>query len=390
MSRITRLLLCMLLPALALPLLSAAAAPSHRAAAAHPIIGIGDDKPDVLRDPRFLALGVRTVRYDMAWDALAVPAQRAQVVRWMTLAHADGLSVLVTIDHSRRVIYKHVKGKRKPQPFGQSRVMPTTAAYMSAFRAFRARFPWVKDFATWDETNCYCEVSYNQEKAIAGFYDAMRGACSSCTILAAEFLDVPKHYGVPMATWISQFVKILHFQPKYWGLNDYEDANHLVSTSTRLLLSLVRGNVWLAETGGIVNRHNGTHNPGFPQNAAHAALVDSYVLNTLGSLSPRVQRVYLYEWDAQTPLDSWDTALISYTGAPRKGYAVLAKTLLSWGIQPNCAISRVPPTCTGLGGGATGRTGSTGTSAATGTTGTTGATGSSGTTGTTGSTGATS
>ena len=71
------------------------------------------------------------------------------------------------------------------------------------------------------------------------------------------------------------------------------------------------GNIWLAETGGIVNRHNGTKDPGFPQNAAHAAIVDHYLLDTIGSLSPRMQRIYFYEWDAKTPRDSWDTALIS-------------------------------------------------------------------------------
>ena len=60
---------------------------------------------------------------------------------------------------------------------------------------------------------------------------------------------------------------------------------------------------------------------------------------------------------------------------------MLAQTLYSWGIRPNCAISRVPPTCTGLGGGALAH-GATG---ATGATGTTGTTGSSGATGATGS-----
>ena len=124
-------------------------------------------------------------------------------------------------------------------------------------------------------------------------------------------------------------------------MNNYEDANHLVSTRTRRLLAVVRGNLWLAETGGIVNRPL-IKNPDFPQNAAHAAVVDRYLLNTIGSLSRRIQRIYFYEWNAKSPRDSWDTALISYTGAPRDGYVVLAQTLSLWGIRPNCAISLVP------------------------------------------------
>jgi hypothetical protein len=325
----------------------AAAASAHTASASHPQIGIGDDKTDLFTDPRFLALGVKTVRYDISWDALSVTYQRQELTSWMTAAKRDGLSVLVTLDHSDRVIYRKVKvhGRTVRKAFSQTRVMPTTAAYIKAFKAFRSRFPWVKDFVTWDETNCFCEVTYDREGQIASYYKAMRSACSSCTILAAEFLDTPKQYAVSMSTWVSKFDRALGYQPEYWGLNDYEDANHLVTTQTRELLALVRGRIWLAETGGIVNRHNGTKNPGFPQNANHAAKVDNYILHTIASLSPRIQRIYLYEWDAKTRLDSWDTALISYNNLPRPGYTVLADTLKAWGIKPNCAISRVPPGC---------------------------------------------
>ena len=327
----------------------------------HPHVGIGDEKLDMFTDARFLALGIKYVRYDMSWDALSVPWQRPQVTAWMNAAKADGMRVLVTIDHSRNTLYKKVvvNGVTKTEAFSQSRVMPTVAQYVAAFDAFRARFPWVTEFATWNETNCYCEVSFNHVPRIAAYYLAVRSACSTCTILAAEFLDVGRSSGVLMTIWAREFVKAAGLEPRYWGLNDYEEANHLDTASTRQLLATVQGTIWLAETGGIVNRY-GIVNPGFPQNAAHAALVDRYLLSTIGALSPRIQRIYLYEWDAQTPRDGWDTALISYTGAPRPGYVVLAKTLNAWGIHPNCAISRVPPTCSEPDSTATPRTDSTG------------------------------
>ena len=180
--------------------------PVHRApAAVHPAIGIGDNKLDFFSDPKFLALGIKYVRYDMSWDALSVPWQRPQVTAWMNAAQAHGLSVLVTIDHSDRVIYRKVPGRTKLRAISQSRVMPTVAQYVAAFKAFRARFPWVTEFATWDETNCYCEVSFDQVATIAADYLALRAACPKCTILAAEFLDVPKYSGVPMTTWAAQF-----------------------------------------------------------------------------------------------------------------------------------------------------------------------------------------
>jgi hypothetical protein len=355
----------------------------------HPLVGIGDDKPDLFGDPKFLALGVRYVRYDMSWDAMSVAWQRNEVTRWMNLAHRDGLDVLVTIDHSRRTIYKRVPGHRKPVGFSQTRVLPSPSQYVAAFRAFHRRFPWVREFATWDETNYYGEITYDKESTVAAYYRGLRAACPSCRILAAEFLDVPAHEAVPMTTWAKAFVKALGYQPGYWGLNNYEDANHEVPTGTRQLLRAVTGKVWIAETGGIVRRY-GVRNPGFPQNAAHAAQVDRYVLTHLGTLSSRVQRVYLYEWNEHSPKDGWDTALVSYDGTIREGYVVLAQTLFGWGLRPDCSISRVPPTCTGVGGGgATGPSGPTGTSGPTGASGPTVATGTTGTTGTTGATGAT-
>jgi polysaccharide biosynthesis protein PslG len=349
----------------------------------HPILGIGDDKPDLFTDPKFLALRIRNVRYDMSWDALSVSWQRAEVTRWMDLAKKDGLDVLVTIDHSRRVLYQHVAGHKKPVAFSQSRVLPTAKQYVAAFKAFRARFPWVKEFATWDETNYYGEATYNKEALVASYYRGMRSACPSCRILAAEFLDVPAKQAVPMATWAQAFDKALGYQPGYWGFNNYEDANHLVDTSTRALLHAVSGKIWLAETGGIVRRY-GVKNPGFTQDAAHAAIVDRFVLTKLAMLSPRIQRVYLYEWDAHSVKDGWDTALVSYTGAVRESYVDIAEILYGWGIRPDCAISLVPPTCTGLGaGGVVGATGSSGATGASGSTGATGSTGTSGATGTT-------
>ena len=63
------------------------------------MVGIGDEKLDMFSDPKFLALGITHVRYDMSWDALSVAWQRPQVTAWMDAAKAHGMSVIVTIDH---------------------------------------------------------------------------------------------------------------------------------------------------------------------------------------------------------------------------------------------------------------------------------------------------
>jgi hypothetical protein len=399
MPRIIRTTLCLLALSALAPVAagSAPATASHGArpaAAAHPIVGIGDDKTDMFRDPKFLALGVRYVRYDVPWDALTDPPLKARETAWLDDAHRLGLTVLVTIDHSDKVRYVyryetvHHHRKRVRVAISQTRVLPTVSQYLAQFRAFRARFPWVTEFITWDETNYYGEATYDREALVAQYWKGMEAACSKCVILAAEFLDTPKHEAVPMTTWAEQFIKDAGRQPQYWALNNYEDANHLQTYRTESLLKAVKGDIWLAETGGIVARPL-TKNPGFPQNAAHAALADHYLLYNIAALSPRIQRIYFYEWDATSPRNTWDTALVSWTGAIREGYVVVAKALSAWGTRPKCTISRLPPTCTGLGGGSSGSTGATGTTGVTGATGATGSTGATGATGSTGSTGAT-
>jgi hypothetical protein len=323
--RAAALLACTLSASLAQPALSSA----------HPLLGIADENTAMFNDPRFLALGITQVRYYMAWDVLSSsyknPYRRNQLSAWLGNARAKGLTPLITIDHSDR-----------PH---QATKLPTVAQYSKAFLKFHKRFPWVTQFATWNEANYYGEAIAQHPERAAEYYLALRKDCPKCTILAAELLDIsdPRE-AVPEVKWADEFMHYAHTQPAYWGLHNYVSANRLQTNSTRQLLAAVRGKIWFTETGGIVDLHNRAKS-GFPENAKHAARVDRFILDKLTALSPRIQRVYLYEWNGVKAHKSWDSALISYGGAVRPAYNVLAQTLLSWGIKPNCAISRVPLSC---------------------------------------------
>lgn len=319
---------------IAVALAEATRRPARRAPAAtntRPLIGIGDNKADMFRDPRFRALGIKQVRYSMAWDGLSVRYERAELRNWLQAAHAAGEQVLITFDHSRSA--------------GQSTKLPSAARFSQAFLALRHLYPWVTQFAVWNEANYCGEATCHKPTLVAAYYLALRHDCPRCTILAAELLDQPS-----MVPWVRQFIAAAHVQPAVWGLHNYIGANRLQRSTTDELLKAVRGDVWFTETGGLVARRNHS-SIGFPENAAHAAKVTSFILDQLVALSSRIRRVYLYEWDAKTNRDSWDSALISFSGAIRESYVVLAQTLARWGVQPACKISLVPPTCTGIGGG---------------------------------------
>jgi hypothetical protein len=300
------------------------------AVSAHPLVGIADNSTQVFGDPRFLALGITVVRDDIPWNAINNPVERASLTLWLDAAEADGLTPLITFDHQNGGVRTELK-------------LPSVAQFSSAFQELRALFPWVTEFETWDEANFYLEGTAKKPKRAAQYYLALRRDCRSCTILAPDVLDVPKTEGYPLAAWAHKFIHYVHTQPPVWGLNNYVGANSLRVRTTKLLLHAVRGSIWFTETGGIVSLHNGSHFA-FSENPQHAAKVDRFILTKLANLSPRIKRVYLYDWNVSQG-STWDSALIAPDGQPRPGYDVLANTLDGWGITPNCALSTVPPAC---------------------------------------------
>jgi hypothetical protein len=328
------------------------------AAPIHPQVGIGDENVAMFTDPQFLALGIKQVRFDVSWDVFSKSYHdhyRLSILEaWLALAHADGLTPLISFDHSDRK--------------GQNGKLPTAAQFSSAFKEFRAYYPWVTEFVTWDEANFYGEaISHNPRRA-AAYYHALRHDCPTCTILAPDLLDIRDRFqAVPMVRWAREFIRDAHVQPAVWALNNYVGANSLSTASTKQLLRAVHGDVWLVETGGIVALpHRGR--VGFPLTQKHAAKVDHFLLTRMAALSPRIQRIYLYEWRPVRRHAGWDSALLDYDGAPRPGYDVLADALAAWGVAPDCLISIAPPPCAG----ATGASGATGSSAATASSGATG------------------
>jgi hypothetical protein len=264
-------------------------------------VGVADNKADMFADPRFDGLGIGYVRIMVPYDAMHDYAQRTALDHWMAGARAAGARVLVTFDRSRR----------------RSAHNPSAAQMATSLRNVRKRYPFVKEFATWNEANIN-----KRPETVARWWNAMRRACPRCTILGADLLDRNN-----VGSWARRFVKAAKRTPTVWGLHNYTDANRLKTTGTRKLLAAVKGAVWFTETGGVVKRNNGS-GIRFPTSAAHAAVATRYVFRTLARLSPRVRRVYLYHWntgagDGRT----WDSGLIGPDGRVRPAFAVLEAQL---------------------------------------------------------------
>ncbi|TML98987.1 MAG: hypothetical protein E6G10_21075 [Actinobacteria bacterium] len=298
----------LLLPAIALlaifaptPALTHAAAPK-----APPIIGIADQKPAFLADPAFLSLGVKHARVAVAWDALTSDWQVDELDRWMNAARTAGVEPLVTFDHSRLA--------------GRVRLLPTPAQLQAQFRAFRARYPWVHEFSTWNEANFPGQAVGRRPELVARYYLALKRACKACRVLGADLLDLPS-----TPAWVRRFVKVAG-QPRFWGFHNYVTANRLQTSRTKQLLAVTRGQIWLTETGGLVAKRNKSL-ISLPQGKTHAAKVTRFILRDIAGLSPRIARVYLYQWEGGTASDTWDSGFVGSDGQARPALGVLKQIL---------------------------------------------------------------
>src|SRR5947208_8393956 len=187
-------------------------------------VGIADQKADMFSDPRFAQLGIKRARIDLAYDVLLDGDQTAALDRWMAAAEADGVQVLVTFDRSRRP--------------GRKTFRPDTYSLVKQFNALRARYPFVKEWVTWNEPNLSQTPSRTARQWLA-----LKRACRACTIVAADLVDRP-HLG----RWARAFIRTAHQQPPVWGLHNYADANQYKPRATRALLTAVKGKIWLTET----------------------------------------------------------------------------------------------------------------------------------------------
>jgi hypothetical protein len=279
------------------------------------VVGIGEQQPRMFADPRFQALGIRYARLSIGWNALESRAQSRALAIWLRAARADGVQPLISFEHSW-IAHRH-------------RQLPSAAQLARQFRALRARYPWVTDFATWNEANYCGQPTCHSPALVAAYYVQMRRICPACDVLGAELLDVSG-----MVAWVREERRALGYEPGIWGLHNYIGANRLQSASTKALLGATDGQIWFTETGGVVARHNHSSHD-FPESPAHAAAVTRFVFDRLARLSARIKRVYLYQWNAATsPRGPWDSGLIGPHGAPRPAFWVLVQELHSLGQLP--------------------------------------------------------
>ena len=258
------------------------------------IFAIADQDPAMFAAPAWQALAEKRVRVVVPWNLAYVQRDRRGAV-WLDAARVADVTPLVTWGPS---------GGR----------LPSRLAFTRAFRAFRKRWPQVREFSTWNEPNLRGRTA-TQPQLLVKYFRAMRQTCPTCTVLAPELIDFQS-----APAWAKRFERAARVRGVIWGLHNYQDVNYfraLDKTVTSKMLRAVSGPIWLTETGGFVKFKRWSYSEQRADRATRQALA---IADRGGA---RIPRMYLYHWHGSS-LNRWDSGLVGYDGTPRAAYWTLA------------------------------------------------------------------
>jgi hypothetical protein len=292
---------------------SARRSPSAHAAASY-LTGIGDEHAKMFNNPLWRQLHTKIARYIAPYDAAARSFSLDQAKVWIHAAEAQHQQILVAFYHSE---YTPTK-------------LPSVGLYQHDVQKFIKLFPHVRQYQSWDESNrgnVPHSFASPSATASAKYYQALIRVCKGCTAIGLDVLDQANI--APTLRYISEFkAEISHLQtvmPKIWGLHDYSDVNRLQSFRTHEISQALGGQVWLTETGGIVQ-----FKPEFlnvrGSGLARAAKVLKYMFSVAAS-TPQVKRLYIFDWSGGTTSTRFDAGLTDAHDKPRPGYVAVCHAL---------------------------------------------------------------
>jgi hypothetical protein len=280
------------------------------AARAEPVVGIGDQSYTMFQSPLFAALDVPISRLVVSYDAVLEDTFEVPYVdAWLSEAAKRGVEPLIAFNYARGCYDGRVSRARRCRA-------PDLRRYRAAVRAFRARYPHVRRYQPWNEANHRSQPTYRRPRLAARMFDFLRRDCPRCTVTGADLLDQRD-----MVAYARAFARHARHRVRIWGLHNYTDVGHRERSRTRRLLRAVRGRLWLTETGGIVkfaDKHRYD-----PQRARRGLAF----LFELIRMSPRIDRVYLYQWTGVPRRARFDAGLTHPDGTARPGYRVVLRHL---------------------------------------------------------------
>jgi hypothetical protein len=273
-------------------------------------VGLSEQSASMFDQPNWAKLKLKRVRYILPWDYAKSPGNYAEVTDFMNRARAKRQEVLVTFSATRGCFVNNRYSKRKACK------APSQKAYKAAVKGFRKQFRYAKTFTPWNEVNHVSQPTYKKPKLAAKYYKTLKSMCKGCTVMAADVLD-----SSDVKTYLRKFLRASKGKGRIWGLHNYKDVNRFQSKGVRNVLSVVKGKVWLTETGGIVN-----FKPNFKYSLKRAAKATKYMF-ALARKRKRVQRIYVYRWFGEPRSARFDAGLVNPNGTSRPALKQFKKSI---------------------------------------------------------------
>ena len=326
-----------------LSLAALAAAPAGAAAAA--TVGISENNAPMFSDPNFQALGVKTTRLVVSYNAVAASLAgddelSSRVTPYIAAAGAAGIQPLIAFEHARGAA--EICNKKSNHSKSQCR-LPSATEYEAAIRNFLVTYPSVKVIAPWNEANHFTQPTSRNPKAAARFTDIADRVCKElnrgCTVIAADLLDQADRASAKTPTyksttrWIKKFRKALKTKRKVCGIHNYSDVNRFRTTGTAALMKALKcSQYWLTETGGLYDFASfwgkSARKAGKCKSASACQLKATKFLFKLVRRQKKIKRVYVYTWYGGSQ-PRFDAGIVEGKPGeptkPRKAYAEVKK-----------------------------------------------------------------
>lgn len=270
------------------------------------LVGVGEQTPSNFDSTYWGALGVKQTRLITPWNSIKTEPERLDA--WMVAARAHGLEPLIAFERAR----DQSNCPKRPCK------APGVGTYIKAFRAFRKKYPYVKNFQPWNEANSSTQPVGRKPGLAANYYNAMKKNCNGCRIVALDVLDSSN-----IIKYVRAFKRrVKGPEPLLWGLHNYTDTNRQRTSGTENLLSVTNGEVWLTETGGIVRfeTQNGRVPLKYDELRAAKAMKQMYAIAE--RFRDRITRIYTYQFQINFTGDRFDAGLVNGDGLPRPSFSV--------------------------------------------------------------------
>ena len=273
-------------------------------------VGLSEQNPAMFDQSNWTQLKLKRVRYILPWDYAKHLGTHAEVTAFMNAARAKRQEVLVTFSASRGCFVNNKYSKRKACK------APSQKTYKAVVKAFRKEFPYAKTFTPWNEVNHVSQPTYRKPKLAASYYKSLKSVCKGCRVMAADVLD-----SSDVKTYLRRFLRASKGKGRIWGLHNYKDVNRHQSKGVKNVLSVVKGKVWLTETGGIVN-----FKPSFKYNLKRAASATKYMFK-LARRYKRMERIYVYRYFGEPRSARFDAGLVNPDGSARPAFKQFKKSI---------------------------------------------------------------